>query len=197
MAQTRKPKERYAELLDVAGGIFAAKGFQSATLQDIADELGMLKGSLYYYIKGKDDLLYEVIESMLDAMLPQIEEWRSHSGPALDALRDFIGSYVQHAIQNRRTIILLTNEVDNLSTDRREAIVRKQRSYIDIVLNLIKQGQQEGSMNPDLDPMVATRAIFGMATSIALWAKPEGHLSTSDIAGIVTQMAGNAMLPAT
>jgi AcrR family transcriptional regulator len=57
----RKPREeRWSELIEVATDVFYAKGYDAASLQDIADRLGMFKGSLYYYIQSKEDLLYDV-----------------------------------------------------------------------------------------------------------------------------------------
>ena len=49
---------RWQELLEISARIFAQKGYRSTTLQDIADEFGVLKGSLYHYIRSKDDILY-------------------------------------------------------------------------------------------------------------------------------------------
>ena len=61
----RKPREeRWAELIEVATEVFYEKGYDGASLQDIADRLGMPKGSLYYYIQSKEDLLFDVISSV-------------------------------------------------------------------------------------------------------------------------------------
>src|SRR6195952_1565035 len=61
----RKPREeRWSELIEVATDVFYAKGYDAASLQDIADRLGMLKGSLYYYIQSKEDLLFDVISTV-------------------------------------------------------------------------------------------------------------------------------------
>jgi len=61
----RKPREeRWAQLIEVATRVFFEKGYDAASLQDIADRLGMLKGSLYYYIQSKEDLLFEVISTV-------------------------------------------------------------------------------------------------------------------------------------
>ncbi len=57
-------EERWPELLEVATDVFSEKGCEAASLQDIAERLGMLKGSLYYYINSKEDLLYHVINDV-------------------------------------------------------------------------------------------------------------------------------------
>ena len=61
--------------MDIACQIFAEKGFDGATLQDIADRFGVLKGSLFHYIQSKDDLLFEIIKASTPAP-------RTLSGPS-------------------------------------------------------------------------------------------------------------------
>src|SRR5690348_10020612 len=54
-------ESRWDEVLSVAAEVFGEKGYRAATLRDIASRLGMLKGSLYYYIDSKEDLLFEIL----------------------------------------------------------------------------------------------------------------------------------------
>ena len=64
MARTRgASRGRRAEVFDAAAQIFYEKGYEAASIQDIADQLGLLKGSLYYYISSKEDVLYEIIDT--------------------------------------------------------------------------------------------------------------------------------------
>src|SRR6201990_3672250 len=70
----RKPREeRWSELIEVATDVFYAKGYDAASLQDIADRLGMLKGSLYYYIQSKEELLSDIIQTMHDEVSDNTE----------------------------------------------------------------------------------------------------------------------------
>ena len=63
---TKKSTEKFMKIVDAAAKIFREKGYKEATLEDIADEVGILKGSLYYYIDKKEDLLYAVVERPLN-----------------------------------------------------------------------------------------------------------------------------------
>ncbi len=56
-----KPATRLEEVLQSAANIFFAKGFHATSIEDVARDVGMLKGSLYYYIKSKDDLLFQLL----------------------------------------------------------------------------------------------------------------------------------------
>src|ERR1043165_9694593 len=87
----RKPRdERWSELIEVATDVFYAKGYDAASLQDIADRLGMLKGSLYYYIQSKEDLLYDVIKTVHEEGLANIESLAAGDGDAVERLRHVI-----------------------------------------------------------------------------------------------------------
>jgi AcrR family transcriptional regulator len=82
-ASPRQPQEeRWPELIQVATQVFCEKGYDAASLQDIADRLGLLKGSLYYYIKSKYDLLYTVISEVHRAGLANIESLAAAAGSA-------------------------------------------------------------------------------------------------------------------
>ena len=58
MKKQTSQKKRETEVYATAAQLFARKGFHATRMQDIADELGMQKGSLYYYFNSKDELLH-------------------------------------------------------------------------------------------------------------------------------------------
>ena len=97
----RKPREeRWSELIEVATDVFYAKGYDAASLQDIADRLGMLKGSLYYYIQSKEDLLYDVIKTVHEEGLANIESLAAGDGDAVERLRHVIIGHIDHECRN-------------------------------------------------------------------------------------------------
>ena len=74
---TRTPKRRDREVIDAAAKVFYRRGYADASVQDIADELGILKGSLYHYIDTKEDLLFRLLSETHDdvhAILDEVAE---------------------------------------------------------------------------------------------------------------------------
>src|SRR3954447_26300946 len=71
--KTNKSFEKFNKIVDASAKVFREKGYKAATLEDIANEVGMLKGSLYYYIEKKDDLLYAVVERPLNEMTENLK----------------------------------------------------------------------------------------------------------------------------
>ena len=62
--RSRPPRRRRQEILEAAAGVFHEKGYKATSIQDIADAVGILKGSLYYYIRSKEDLLNEILQDV-------------------------------------------------------------------------------------------------------------------------------------
>ncbi len=71
---TQKSVEKFNNIKNAAAKVFREKGYKEATLEDIAKEINMLKGSLYYYIEKKEDLLYAVVETPLNEMTTNLKQ---------------------------------------------------------------------------------------------------------------------------
>ena len=81
------PRRRREEVLETAARVFREKGYESTSIQDIADAVGILKGSLYYYMDSKEDLLYEILKGVHEEALENIKRVGELDGDALQKLR--------------------------------------------------------------------------------------------------------------
>src|SRR5688572_17942312 len=97
-----KPRKRLGEVLDAAALVFYERGYESASIQDIAESLGMLKGSLYYYIESKEDLLYQILKDVHVEVLENIEKANAVEGDAMQRIRAFVTS---HLVFNANNIV--------------------------------------------------------------------------------------------
>src|SRR4051812_4368664 len=92
----RTAKRRDEEVLDAAARVFARRGYADASVQDVADELGILKGSLYHYIRAKEDLLFWLLEAVHGDVQQILAEVAAEEGLAPP---DRIALYVQRQVQ--------------------------------------------------------------------------------------------------
>src|SRR5438093_6121381 len=92
-AQSRPPRRRQNEVLQAAARVFHEKGYESTSIQDIAEAVGILKGSLYYYIRSKEDLLYEILQAVHEDALANIRRVDELEGDALQKLRAFVTAH--------------------------------------------------------------------------------------------------------
>jgi len=193
------PRRRHHEILETSARVFHEKGYQATSIQDIADEVGILKGSLYYYISSKEDLLYEIIHEVHQQALRVIDEVDKVDGDPLQKIRAFAFLHVTFNIENRLWVGVFFNDFRSLSEERRAVIVKERDEYGRYLRGLIRLGQEEGVVCPDVDPKLISLAILDMLNFIFHWYRPGGERSAAAVAQAYADfvVAGLACSPAT
>ncbi|MBO0731437.1 MAG: TetR family transcriptional regulator [Acidimicrobiaceae bacterium] len=175
-------EERWEEILTAAGEIFEQKGYEAASLQDIASAVGILKGSMYYYIKTKEDLLYELVRRAQAARLhtmDESDELRASFAP--DRLAGFIGRWMAETEKQRVWNRVAEQDFRRLRGRRLRAVIERRDKFSAFVKSIIVQGIEEGNFDPTVDPSVATNTIFELMNTSRMWYQPTGRLSLTEI----------------
>ena len=173
---------RWNEILEAAGEVFHEKGYQAARIEDIAARVGILKGSLYYYIESKEDLLFALSDQAHSSGVESIAE----PPPLADAdaptrLGEFIARWCVVLDANPPYATVAEREVGRLSGERYEQVMGKRNQLHRFVRSIIEQGIAEGSFDPATDPGVATNALFELMNGTRHWFRPDGRKTTQDI----------------
>jgi AcrR family transcriptional regulator len=171
---------RWPELLKIAAITFAERGYRSTSLQDIADRFGIFKGSLYHYIRSKEDLLYEIMRGVLSDSVADLRKHAGGDGDALDRLRAVLRGHVRHLIGNLAETTVVLHEFGQLSQERQRSLPVDE--FHRTFTALIAQGQREGTVAPDLVPELAALALLGSVNHIYRWYRPDGSRSPDEIA---------------
>jgi AcrR family transcriptional regulator len=173
---------RWNEILEAAGEVFHEKGYQAARIEDIAARVGILKGSLYYYIESKEDLLYALSDQAHSSGVESIAEPASLAdADAPTRLGEFVTRWCVVLDANPPYATVAEREVGRLSGDRYDEVMGKRNQLHGFVRSIIEQGIAEGSFDPTLDPGVATNALFEMMNGTRHWFRPDGRKTTQDI----------------
>jgi AcrR family transcriptional regulator len=160
-APAKPPKKRDREVLDAAARVFYERGYSDASVQDVADELGILKGSLYHYIDTKEDLLYRLLQETHDEIYEILEQVSALEGlDPLQRLEIYVRRQVEYNIDNLLRVSVYYHDLERLTEARRKAILARRREHEQWVLELIKEAQDTGLADRDLDPKIAARCIF-------------------------------------
>ena len=168
-ANDRKPKaERWEELLEAAAKVFHEKGYDAASLQDIASRVGILKGSIYYYIETKADLRNSVLLQVHKEGLEAIHKSASTDGNALVKLEAMIKGHIEYACRNIVKVTVYLQELKKLSPKERAALLGEQ-GYRDVFTHVIEEGQREGTLLSTLDPQLAAQVMLGSLNSVYQW----------------------------
>jgi AcrR family transcriptional regulator len=187
------PDNKWNEVLAAAIDVFDEKGYKAATVQDIADEAGIVKGTLYYYIRAKEDLLFEVMDHVQKQLFPKLEELAAAEGTYAEKLHAFVRGYVLHTIENRKAVGIFLREFNALSPRRRKKVTEVRDVYDQFVHDLLIAGRDAGEFDPALDLRVATYSIFGMVNWLYQWYRPGGPLTPEEIASNMATCAVNAV----
>lgn len=174
---------REQEVLDAAAKVFFSRGYADASVQDIADELGILKGSLYHYIDSKEDLLFRLIIEVHDDVQSILEEVNALEGVgSLARLHEYFTRQAAYMTRNLAKLAIYYHDMDQLSGSRHNDLAAKRVVHTRYVTDLIRQAQAEGDVDRDLDPQLMGQFAFGTLIWMYRWYKPSGKFKADDVA---------------
>jgi AcrR family transcriptional regulator len=176
------------EIITVAARLFKEKGYRATTLEDIAAAVGMLKGSLYYYIRSKEELLYLVVRDPIRQAYKALEEIVTSDAPVKVKIAQAIGNHMTVFHQHYPHIAVYLHDYHHLMQQLEKNTIETPRHYQQLWATLLEQGVATGEVRSDLDIKVTGYAILGMCNWIYRWYNPQGTLSAEEIAGIFTTL---------
>ncbi len=184
--KTAPAKEQ--EIIAAAASLFKKKGYRATTLEDIAAAVGMLKGSLYYYIRSKEELLYLVVRDPIRQAYSKLEEIVNSDVPVTDKITQAIANHIAVFDQHYPHIAVYLHDFHNMMEKLQDNSIEAPKEYQQLLTQLLQQGVDSGELRSDLDVTVAGYAILGMCNWMYRWYKPEGHMSAEAIADVFTKL---------
>jgi AcrR family transcriptional regulator len=173
-----KPATRLEEVLQSAANIFFAKGYHASSIEDVARDVGMLKGSLYYYIKSKDDLLFRLLLAGIEDSDAFIARQIDPESDPVEQLERAIRAQIDYIIQNRVQFGLFLHEFDSLSGKRQHKLISVMSRYNSRFVELVRRAQEEGKLING-EPWIIVNGILGMCNWLYRWYDPD-QLSDSE-----------------
>ena len=174
-------------VLSAAVALFIRKGYDATSIDDIAKSLNVTKSAVYHHVTSKDQLLAEALDEALDELDNAVDEAARGAGPASQRLRDVVRRSVEVLVAHQSAVTLLLRVHGNSET---ELAALKRRRRIDRALaSLVNEAVEEGALRGDLDPDVLSRLLFGMVNSLVEWYRPNGEISTEQLATTVAALA--------
>ncbi len=180
-------------LLRTAAKAFNEFGFHKTSLNDLAQRLNVTKPTLYYYVKNKEDILFECQRFALEQIRETLEAVANNHHSALDKVEQIMTRYAEVITDDFGRCLVLSRE-ETLSPESEAALNTEHRRLDNMVRGYITQGIEEGDITP-CDPKLATFALFGAFNWIARWHHPEGPLEPREIAKGILQLFKSGLLP--
>ncbi len=166
-------EERRKQILDAASKVFAAKGFERATIADVAKEAGIAEGSIYNYFKNKADLLIsiprQIIQPNVEAVMGMMHVAAESPMPPEQLLPIVARNMVNVFQQNGHVFRILFSALPTMTPSVRADYLNRVIFYIwDILEAYLRELVEKGILRQDLDPRILTRVFVGMFIPFAL-----------------------------
>jgi AcrR family transcriptional regulator len=162
---------RRNELTRQAARLFAQKGYHGTSIGEIADALGVQKGSLYAHIASKQDLLYETMAEgarAFHAGLDAIDD----DLPATEKIRLALRSHLRVVAEQLDVATVFVQEWRYLEGQRRDEIVAERRRYEERIRGYFREGRELGELRTDLDDATAALLVLSAANWAYTWLQP-------------------------
>jgi AcrR family transcriptional regulator len=185
----RKPADQTVsreDILRAAAQVFRQSGFHGTTVQQIADVVGLQKGSLYHHISSKEELLYEVVMAGLTQLGERLEAVVNSCLPPAEKLRQLVETHIRYAAENLdiATVVLFEHRAMLGLPAWRDEYVLRRDFFESQFRTAIQEGVDRGDLC-DVDVPIVTQALLGAHNWLVMWYRPEGRLSPQEIATVI------------
>ncbi|MCM3921153.1 TetR/AcrR family transcriptional regulator [Frankia sp. AiPs1] len=182
-------RNREAEILQAALEIFARKGYAAASIQDVADAVGVLKGSLYHYIDSKEDLLFQIFDNAHVDAERLMTELDALEVDAVERLRSYLERSVSNTLQNLELQTLYFRDWRNLTGERRKKLVERRRQYDHYLRGLITKAYESLGIESTVNQRYVSSFVIGGTNWVADWYRSDGDDSPDEVARSYAQLA--------
>ncbi|GAA4032597.1 TetR/AcrR family transcriptional regulator [Allokutzneria multivorans] len=176
-------KDRRAELLGIAGRLFAERGFVATTVREIADAAGILSGSLYHHFDSKESMVDEILRGFLDRLRASYEQVLAERSDPRAALTALVTVSFESMDTDGDAIAIFQNEAAHLAQFERFGYLAEVAAELERCwLGVLERGQRDGVFRADLRVPLVYRFIRDTVWVAVRWYDPEGTLGAEEIA---------------
>jgi AcrR family transcriptional regulator len=172
---------RRERLLAAAARVFADRGFAGASMRDLARASSMSLAGMYYYVEGKDDLLFQIQKACFEQVSSGAQDAVRGARDAEARLSAFVRHHVRFFTSHMAEMKVLAHEAESLTGDKLAEIRRLKRSYVDMLVDLL--AALDGTNGADRARRhVAAYTLFGMMNWLYTWYDPAGSMGADALA---------------
>jgi AcrR family transcriptional regulator len=178
-------------VLRESGRIFSRKGYHNVSLDDIAKTLNVSKGTLYNYVKDKQEILFECHKMSIAIGDKAFEQAEAAGVNAATKLKIVIYEYIATITDELGACAVLT-EINALRPSDRKIIIGHRDRLDNMFCRIIEEGVADKSIRP-LDPKLTVFTFMGAVNSVPIWYSPRGRLSSTEIATMMVDILLNGI----
>jgi AcrR family transcriptional regulator len=168
-------------LLAEATRLFAEKGFNGTSVQEIVESAGVTKGAMYHYFSSKDELLFEIYHRLLGMQMSRLERIADGTGSAEERLHGAAVDVLETSFRHLDELTVFFRSLNLLPAEKRKTVRAERRLYHERFRSLIEEGQREGAFRPDVPADIVVQYFFGSVHQVSTWYHPDGPMSVETI----------------
>jgi TetR/AcrR family transcriptional regulator len=167
--KTAKFDQKLVHLLTSAAEVFAAHGYEKASIRQVAQSAGVSLAGLYHYVRCKEELLFFMQYHTFGVLIERLEALLEKPAAPEAHLREMVSSHVHYLAEHLPELKLCTTELDSLQGEYYEKVLSRRQRYFDLTRGILKKIGRHSSR---VDPTLATFYLFGMLNWLVMWFDP-------------------------
>jgi TetR/AcrR family fatty acid metabolism transcriptional regulator len=167
-AAAQRRREKHAQILTAAIDVFAERGFHNARIADVAKKAGVADGTIYLYFRNKEELLLTIFEEKMGQLIAGVRAAIAPVSDPMEKLRVFARHHFEQVAAQRTLAEVLQVELRLSNKFLKEYRPEKLWEYLGLISSFVKEGQEQGTVRPELDAYVVSWAFFGSLDELAM-----------------------------
>lgn len=173
---------------DAALELFADRGYQATTMDDIGAALGIRGPSLYKHVRSKQDLLVEIMLETMKTLIRDQQAALDAGGDLTTKFRRIVEAHVRYHAAHRREAFVGNREIGSLEDEQRQYVTELRDLYELRLRSLIEEGCAGGHFSVQ-SPKLASYAILEMGIGVSAWFRSDGGYSVDEVAYMYSEIA--------
>jgi AcrR family transcriptional regulator len=169
------------QIVAAATELFARRGYQATSVQEIVAAAEVTKGALYHWFDSKSELLTSIYRELLAEQTRRLREIADGPGPVGDRLRAAALDVVAHTAEHVDELTVWARSAHLVDGEHAEATRRERRQYHDLFRDLVREGQERGVVRTDVSATVITHNFLSARGNTHTWFHPDGPLSFAEV----------------
>ena len=189
--QTDRP--RLNKIYIAAAEVIHTKGYHATSMDDIAAAANITKPGLYYYIKSKDELLFQIMMNTLDGYERRVVIPARDIADPEERLRFMITNHVLSIAENGQVLTIITEEMPGLTEENLHVIKERKRRFLNFIRSTLNELKALGRLR-NVDVTLAALGMQGMIMWLSYWYKANGPVSKEQAAAQYCEILLNGLL---
>ncbi|WP_078872821.1 TetR/AcrR family transcriptional regulator [Streptomyces sp. NRRL S-1868] len=182
-------------LMAAATRLFAERGYDRTSVQEIVEAAGVTKGALYHYFGSKDDLLHEIYGRLLRLQQERLDRVADSGSGVEERVRAAAADVVVTTIENLDDAMIFFRSMHQLSDEKQKQVRAERRRYHERFRALVEEGQRAGVFTDETPADLVVDYHFGSVHHLSSWYRPDGRLTPQQVADHLAGLLMRALRP--